>query len=140
MMNGHENCSKDLWYVLIVPLASAPTYRPVGEGVLGPCPRHCTLTVNPSDRNSTGRSLVGTSWGGEGLGDKGVSGVPCHMAGGIPGHLQHTPPSDGTQTILTYFVFHFMVLVLCLYSLWPQLRITSSYLYSPRIRWGSGRT
>lgn len=76
------------------------TYRLEGAGVLGPPgpPRHCTLTVNPSDRNSTG-SLVGTSWGGGGVaggsGDRGAAGRrrdgPCHRAGASPGHLQHTP-------------------------------------------------
>lgn len=46
------------------PSFASITYRPVGGGRrYGPCPRHCTLTVNPSDRNSTG-TRVGTSWGG----------------------------------------------------------------------------
>lgn len=51
------------------------TYRPVGAAA-GPCPyqRHCTLTVNPPDRNSTG-SLVGTSL------DGGVGGVLVVGAG-----------------------------------------------------------
>jgi hypothetical protein len=76
------------------PIMPPTTYRLEGVGALDPCLRHCRLTVNPSDHNSTGRSLVGTSWGvGEGweeLGDRDVGGVPCRMAGGIPGHLQHT--------------------------------------------------
>lgn len=77
-----------------VPLSYPPqTYQPVDGGAHGPCLPHCTVIVNRTDRNSTG-NLADTSYcdGGKEWEDNCVEEFPCHMAGGIPGHLQHTPP------------------------------------------------
>lgn len=82
-----HGCSDDS--ALIWPL----TYRGGGEAEPDLGRHHCTLIVNPPDHNSIGH-LVGTSWGdemalvveGEGNRDGGDD-LPCHMAGGSPGHL-----------------------------------------------------